>query len=126
MTVFKRYLLIQIPGWVLAVITLSGLHLWAGLPERVAVGLFAAYVVKDFVLYPFLRRAYETGAKTGVEQLTGETGMATQLLDPEGYVRVRGELWHAETVPGAQPIPEGSRVKVQSARGMTLIVTTDA
>ena len=125
MTVFQRYLLIQIPGWILAVIILSALHRWMNLPVWVAVGLFAVYVGKDFVLYPFLRRAYEPGGKTILEQLVGEAGVATQQLDPDGYVRVRGELWHAEAAPGMQPVPQGSRIRVESARGMTLIVTPD-
>lgn len=125
MTVFQRYLLIQIPGWVLVAIILAGLYLWAGLPLWVALGLYAIYVGKDFVLYPFLRRAYETDAKTGAEQLIGATCTATEDINPEGYVRIRGELWRAEGMPGAPPIPEGSRVRVQSARGMILIVTPE-
>ncbi len=122
MSVFRRYFLIQIPGWILAAIILYGLYLWARLPPWAAAALFGIYVAKDFVLYPFLRRAYEPGGKTGIEQLIGAKGTAAQTLDPDGYVRVRGELWHAEAAAESRPIPQGCAVRVQSARGMTLIV----
>lgn len=125
MTVFQRYVLIQIPGWILAAIVLSVWHRWLNLPLWAAIGLFAAYVGKDFVLYPFLRRAYEPHGKTVVQTMVGEGGVATQQLDPDGYVRVRGELWHAEAAPGTQPVRQGSRIRVESVRGMTLIVTPE-
>ena len=125
MTVFQRYLILQAPGWVLAAIILAALHLWASLPLWIAVGLFAFYAGKDFVLYPFLRRAYESDTRTGAEQLIGATGTATEDLAPEGYIRVRGELWRATLARGSPPVHRGARVRVQSAVGLTLVVTRD-
>jgi membrane protein implicated in regulation of membrane protease activity len=125
-TTLQRYLWIQVPGWVLAAIIASALYLWAGLHLWIAVALFVAYVGKDFILFPFLRRAYETNTKTGVEELIGMTGKVAEELRPRGYVRVRGELWRAETAPGTSSIPKGSSVKIQSAHGMTLVVSVEA
>jgi membrane protein implicated in regulation of membrane protease activity len=125
MRVYRRYLLFQIPGWLLAAIILICLHRWVELPFWAVSGMFLLVVLKDLILYPFLRIAYSSTAKTGVEQLIGESGIAWQSIDPQGYVQVRGELWHAELAPGAQPIPQGSRVRVQSAQGMTLVVTKE-
>ena len=125
MTVLRRYLLVQIPGWVLAATVLYALHVWLNLPAWAAIGLFAADVVKDFVLYPVLRRAYETTEAIGADRLIGETGIVRQPVDPHGYIEVRGELWEAEATPGSPAIPEGSRVEVESARGMTLVVRSE-
>ena len=122
MTVLQRYLLIQIPGWVLTATVIYALHVWLNLPAWAVIGLLAAVVVKDFALYPFLRRAYETTEATGAGRLIGETGTVRQPVDPQGYIEVRGELWEAEAAPGSPAIPEGSRVQVESARGMTLVV----
>lgn len=76
-------------------------------------------------MYPLLRGAYESGVKTGVDQLIGARGVAQQELAPRGYVRVRGELWRAEIDPHDEPISAGSHVKVLAAKGMTLIVKAE-
>jgi membrane protein implicated in regulation of membrane protease activity len=125
MAVFRRYIFIQVPGWFVAALVLLGLHLWLGLPTWAAIVLLAADIAKDFALYPFLRHAYETGEKTGIERLIGAPATAAQSLAPEGYVQVHGELWHAELPPGHAPVAEGARLRVQSAHGMTLIVAID-
>ncbi len=117
-------MLLQTPGWLVAAVVLWALHEWAGLPGWIAAGLLLAYIAKDFLLYPFLRRAYEGGGSGGAE-LAGERGTAIQKLAPRGYVRVRGELWEAELPPGSEPVPEGAPIRVQAARGMRLVVTRD-
>lgn len=122
MTVFQRYMLIQLPGWVLGAVILYGLHEYFGLPAWAAAGTLALLVVKDFVLYPFLRRSYETAVHTGSEALVGQVGVARETLNPQGYVELRGELWLAEASPETAAIPEGSRVRVESADGMRLRV----
>jgi membrane protein implicated in regulation of membrane protease activity len=120
--VFRRYLLLQVPGWILVALILAGLCRWADLPLWAAFGAYAVYVGKDFVLYPFLRRAYEPDSRTGVELLAGERGVAETELNPEGFVRVRGELWRAQIEPGSAAVRPGEPVVVVAGRGMTLIV----
>ncbi len=125
MSTFQRYLLFQIPGWILGAIILFVFREWIGIPLWGSVLLYALYVGKDFVLYPLLRVAYQPGPKTGPEQLIGESGTVKTALDPEGYVRVRGELWKARLAKGWPPIPQGARVRVESARRMVLIVSPE-
>lgn len=125
MRVFQRYIVLQVPGWLLAAVVVYALERWAGLDRRIALALWLAYLAKDFILFPFLRRAYETDSTTGAASLVGESGTATEDLAPEGYIRIRGELWHAQLVPGASGVPAGTRVRVRAARGLTLTVTPD-
>lgn len=120
-----KYLLFQLPGWVLAAVILAVLRYWAGIPGWVALGVFVLWVIKDLVMYPLLRTAYESGVKTGADRLIGARGVAQGELSPRGYVRVRGELWQAEVKPSDGPVPPGGRVKVLAAEGMTLIVTAE-
>ncbi len=91
-----------------------------GLPRGWAITLLLAYIAKDFLLYPLLRRSYEEDRRTGAEPLIGRTGIAVEELNPVGYVRVRGELWRAEAAGGA--VPAGAPVTVVSTDGMTLVV----
>jgi membrane protein implicated in regulation of membrane protease activity len=125
MSPWTKYLLIQLPGWVLAIVIVTGLRHWLGIPFWIAVGLFFLWVVKDLVMYPLLRTAYESGVKTGIEQLIGVTAIVQEELAPRGYVRVRGELWRAEVMADNGPIPPGSSVRILAAQGMTLIVKPD-
>jgi membrane protein implicated in regulation of membrane protease activity len=116
---FVRYTLLQIPGWLVAGLVLYGAHRWFGLAGWIALVLFTAYVAKDFVLYRFVKRAYEP---PGPLELIGHRGLAVEEIAPKGYVRVRGELWMAEVARGAAPVPAGSPVRVQAVRGNTLQV----
>ena len=123
---FTHYLWLQIPEWILiAVVLLVTLH-WFALSPWTASLLFGAWVAKDFVLYPFVKTAYEVGVRTGAEQLIDRSGTAHTAINPQGYVRVMGELWRARLEAGAQPIAKGTGVRVRAAHGLTLIVTTDS
>ncbi|MFQ5803158.1 MAG: NfeD family protein [Candidatus Methylomirabilales bacterium] len=117
-----KYLLIQIPGWILVGLVLSLIRGWVDLPLWAAIGLFLLWVIKDLVMFPFVRPAFEAGAKTGVDRLIGVQGIAEQRLAPSGYIRVGGELWRAEALETDEPIPQGSRVRVQGVRGLTLLI----
>lgn len=123
MNVFRRYILFQAPSWLLAALAAGALERWAGLNWRIALGLWLAYVAKDFILYPFLRRAYEPHTPAGAAALIGQTGTAVEELRPGGYIRIRGELWRAELAAGTTSVPSGARVRVLSAHGLTLTVT---
>ena len=119
---FTRYVLFQAPGWVLAVIAVMMLRQWTDVSLWAATALVAVWVVKDFLLFPFLRSAYEQDTRMGAERLIGERGVAVERLESVGYIRVHGELWRAEQLPPGEPIPEGARVTVHAARGFTLLV----
>ncbi len=122
-----KYLLLQIPGWILVGGLLALGVLWWGLSQRLALALFAAWLLKDAVLFPFLRVAYESGGGSGgADALVGARGVASQSLDPGGYVRVGSELWRAEVADGTQPIPRGGGVRVRDVRGLTLLVEPEA
>jgi membrane protein implicated in regulation of membrane protease activity len=117
----RRYLLFQIPGWLLAIAVLGALRAWARIEPWVLGLLLALWVAKDVALYPLVRKAYECDTKAGPEQLVGCTGVARERLDPSGYVLLRGELWRAEAPPGER-IDPGTPVRVTAARGYTLMV----
>ncbi len=122
MVTFARYLLFQLPGWLLAAVVLCGLWEWAGLSGRLAVALWALYVLKDLAFFPLVRRAYEPDGRTGGERLIGKTGIARQALAPRGYVLVGAELWNATVEPGQPPIAAGAPVRVVGAHRLMLVV----
>ncbi len=123
MTTATRYWLLQVPGWVLLILVLIAVRGWFEYPWWVAVLIVALDVAKDAALYPFLRRAYDTGTPSVANQLVGERGVAKQTLAPEGYVFVKGELWKARAETGQSPIQAGEAVSVRVVEGMKLTVT---
>jgi len=117
-----KYLLLQIPGWLLIGILLLWLWPETGLSPWIARAGYALWVAKDFALYPFLRSGYESGVPTGAESLVGAVAVTRGTLDPNGYVGIGGELWKAELVSGEAPIPPQTEVRVETVRGLTLFV----
>lgn len=57
----------------------------------------------------------------GQAEFTGTTAMVSRELDPNGFVRIHGEVWQAISKTG-HAIPEGEPVRVIERQGMLLIV----
>ena len=117
-----RYLLFQIPGWIIAAAILTALEYWELFPPWLSRLSFSGWVLKDLILYPVTRTAYERESKTGAEALVGKRGVAQGNLAPEGYVRIRGELWRAVTNPQDYGIAAGTEVEVVSGNNMRILV----
>ena len=123
MKTFLRYLMFQVPQWFILALFLWLLVDQNAVPLWVTRTFFIVWLVKDFAIYPWVRCAYEPTAKTGAEALVAAKAIAQERLDPEGYVKVCGELWKGRAYPADQPIHRDSKVKVHAARGSTLIVS---
>jgi membrane-bound ClpP family serine protease len=119
---FIRYVLLEIPGWVVAAALLLLLERIGEIHTGTALLLFGAWVVKDFLLYPVLRVGYMPSSPDGSGSLVGAVGTARERLAPNGYVRVGSELWQAELASGQAPVEAGERVRVLAVRGLTLRV----
>ena len=118
---FWRYTAFQVPGWILAAIGGWWIHRGFGIPVCLAFGILVVWVVKDYALYPFLRFAYETDRRPQIERLIGARGRAVGPLTPDGYVRVRGELWRAKHEV-TDTIEGGEAVEVTGVDRMLVIV----
>lgn len=87
-------------------------------PWNVVAALAALALGGLEVLY-FYRRMRHEKVVTGVENLVGAVGKAVEPLEPEGHVRVHGELWEARS---STPIDRGARVEVVAVENLTLEV----
>jgi membrane protein implicated in regulation of membrane protease activity len=117
-----RYLLFQIPGWLLAAGGALALWRWEFLPPWLCIAGFCAWALKDLALYPLLWRVYEIDRRTGAEALIGARGFAQEDLEPSGFVRVRGELWNATVLASERMIAAGVEVEIVGAERMTVFV----
>lgn len=60
-------------------------------------------------------------AAVGAESLVGEIVDVVERLDPEGRVKVKGELWNARTI-SAEPVEPGRRARILALENLTLVV----
>jgi membrane protein implicated in regulation of membrane protease activity len=117
-TLFK-YLILQIPGWALAVVIGWVFVRSFDVPLWASIVLVSLWIAKDFALFPYMRHFYES---TFIEpRIVGDAGVAVTQLDPHGFVRIHGELWQAEAASGKH-IAEGCGVCVRDIRGLLLVV----
>lgn len=121
MSPWIKYTLFQIPGWFVAGAVLSVLAHWDFIPNWLAIAGFVGWLLKDLLLYPFFRRAYEPGV-TGSARLIGSRGIAEGDLAPAGFVRVHGELWRAVASPADVVVRSGTEVEIVRTERMELFV----
>jgi membrane protein implicated in regulation of membrane protease activity len=116
-----------LPGTVLLVLVLILIHrLWVPVPLWLGISIVAAAILKDILLFPLLWRSYSEGKTDVPSTMIGRRGIATSLLDPEGYVRVRGELWRGEVAGNIGRIEKGRAVIVVGISGLKLYVGPDS
>jgi membrane-bound serine protease (ClpP class) len=65
-------------------------------------------------------RAQRRKPTTGVEGIVGEIGVTLTPLNPNGQVRVHGEIWNATSDEGK--IPSGTRIIVRAVNNLQLQV----
>ncbi|SMO59749.1 NfeD family protein [Solitalea koreensis] len=65
-------------------------------------------------------RAQRLKPVTGVDGLVGELGEALETLNPNGTVRVHGEVWNAESISGR--INQGEKILVVEMKNLKLYI----
>ena len=93
-------------------------------PTWLGVVLVAAALVAEIGELVLWRRFLDRiRVTTGAEGLVGATGEAITACDPEGSVRIRGEIWKARAEPA---VARGERIVVEAVDGLTLGVVPAA
>lgn len=99
--------------WVLPIfdITLS----WWGIAL-----ILVAFLGYSYLMYRISHPLILYESISAPEAIIGNKGVVEVDLNPEGYVRVRGELWKASCADG--PLTRGDEVTVTSYKGMRIEV----
>lgn len=88
---------------------------WGSVTGLAALGLFGCEV------FYFYRRMRGVKVVTGAENLVGAVGKTVEPLEPDGHIRVQGELWQARA---SEAVPAGTNVRVVAIDDLTLEVET--
>jgi membrane protein implicated in regulation of membrane protease activity len=116
----RTYIVAQLPGWILAAVALTALSKWMALPGWLAPGFLVVWIIKDLLLFPTMRRYYRS--EPARQRMVGQRGTAVTAIAPNGFVRVNGELWQAEST---RHLAEGSNVVVRGIQGLQLRVAPE-
>lgn len=120
--VVGRYVLFQLPELVIVCGALAAGVVYGVVSETWGLVLVGIWLLKEVVLFPFVRQAYESSDPAATSLLVGKRAVVTERLDPGGRVRIGPELWRACLAPGAEPVDPGGIVCVRSVEGLTLHV----
>lgn len=90
------------------------------LPIFVLVIIMLAWAGFTVFTYHLGSRALRRKPEGGLSDMVGMRGEVVRSLDPEGMVRIRGELWKAKSA--GRKINAGEEVAVVGQRGLKLIV----
>ena len=118
----QKYAILQIPGMVMVGLLLAAANYAQYVSWPIAAALMIGWVVKDVVMYRFVRQAYEPGPPHGTDALIGQAGVVVEDLSPKGTVRIGAEHWSAKARDEGGSLRSGSSVRVISVEGYTLIV----
>ena len=105
----------------LVAIVLVGLpQLGIEVPLGVLITLMVAWAAFSVFLYQMGSQALRRKPVVGLSAMVGSQGKAVSPLAPDGFVKIKGELWEAQATGGKVGI--GERVTVIGQDGLKLIV----
>ena len=120
--IIVRYILFQIPEFVLFVAALLLANRWMVIPSWFFWGFIVFLILKDVVIFPFVWHAYDNRDAKRTRQLIGRKGTVVAPLKPTGCVQVNGELWQAEPLEKDTSIGREEVIIVKDVRRLCLIV----
>jgi len=122
----------HVPGGVFAGLGIAAL-VGAGIAYRedghdlpIAVIVATALVLGAFFIFAgrkVIAAHRDEPVRTGWEELLGHVAEVREPLDPVGQIWVEGALWKARVGDGEPEIGMGTRVRIESVDGLTLVVS---
>jgi membrane protein implicated in regulation of membrane protease activity len=82
--------------------------------------ILVVFVIYSYIMYRIGHPTVLYEPVNAPESIVGNEGVVESDLNPEGYVKVHGELWKASCASG--PLFRGDEVIVTSLNGMKLTV----
>jgi membrane-bound ClpP family serine protease len=90
------------------------------LPVVFLVSVMTAWLIFSVWLFLFTTRVLRKQVQAGLPSMIGTRGKVTHKLNPEGTVKIRGELWSAAAESGV--IEDGAEITVVAQDSLKLTV----
>lgn len=94
---------------------------WLAEFRTLAIGVAVIASVLLVIIVAALYRLKKSKVIHGDEEFAEVTGIVNDTIDPEGLIKVKGELWRAKS-KDSETIPEGEKVRIIKREGMVCIV----
>lgn len=94
---------------------------WLAEFRTMAIGVAIIASVLLVIIVAALYRLKKSKVIHGEDEFADTIGIVNETIDPEGLIKVRGEIWRAKS-KGSITIPEGERVRILKREGMMCIV----
>ena len=104
---------VLIVGFFIFLFICFGVNLYVVGILTVVLVLIVAFIA--YIFLPQLKRPV-----TGVEGMIGLSGISLETLEPVGQVRIKGELWNAESINGI--IKKDEEIIVEKVVNLSLMV----
>ena len=89
-------------------------------PFWIVIALLAGFPIFAYMMYRIGHPTILYKEVSAPESIVGQIGTVEKRLDPEGYIKINGELWRSLAEDG--PIKEGEEVTVTAIEGLRLTV----
>ena len=90
------------------------------LPVSVLIGVMATWAAFCVILFGITTWILKKQTAAGRPTMIGSRGRVMSPLSPEGFVRIRGELWGAASDEGN--VAQGEEIEVVGENGLKLVV----
>jgi membrane-bound serine protease (ClpP class) len=90
------------------------------IPPTIIIGFMVLWLGWSVFTYRKGTRALERKPVDGLVDMKGMTGEAIEDMQPDGLVKIRGELWSARSISGN--IAGGTKIVVVARNGLRLSV----
>lgn len=105
----------------LAIVVLWGLpQVGIRIPLLGLIALMVAWGILSVFIYHMGSRALRKEPVVGLPTMVGSKAKAASLLAPDGFIRIKGELWEAKSA--GESIGIGEEVIVVGQDGLKLVV----
>jgi membrane-bound ClpP family serine protease len=94
------------------------------LPAAFLVSVMAAWLIFSVWLFFFTTRILRKQVQVGLPSMIGTRGKVTHILNPEGTVKIRGELWSAVAEEGK--MEAGTEIIVVAQDSLKLTVRRES
>lgn len=104
---------------ILLMMPVLGLSVFWFWPMDIALPVYFAVLFLSGMLYFLVFRAFREPVHSGAEAMLRQRGEVVETLDPDGLIRLRGELWRATS---SEHVRCGEKVEVVGINRLTLEV----
>lgn len=96
---------------------------WLAQFRLMAIGIGVVGSVFLLIMLTGIAKLRKLPAKMGITEFAHETGVVVDDIDPEGLIKIRGELWKAKSISG-EMIAVGTQVRVRERQQLVCLVET--